>query len=102
MAFKDMLAADIPVFLDPNFFGEPHIIDGKTVICVIDDNSLKTRQAGSELAVAESSRLIYAAVADLPPRRMPGAALNVDHREYIIDDWAEDEGVATIALRLTI
>lgn len=102
MAFKDMLAADIPIFLDLDYFGESHIIEGKVVICVIDDNSLKTRQAGSELAVAESSRLIYAAVDSLPPRRMPGASLNVDHREYIIDDWAEDEGVATIALRLPI
>ena len=35
----------------------------------------------------------------------PGAAgegLNIDGREYIVNDWSEDMGVATIALGQTV
>lgn len=103
MGFKDMVAADRrTVFLNGLEFAEDHWVEGKTICCVIDDDRLRERQAGSELAVAESFMLLYAAAEDLPPRRRVGSALNVDHREFIIDDWSEDMGMATIALRVTV
>ena len=52
--------------------------------------------------MAESSLLLYAAVEDLPARRPAGEGLNVDGREYIVNDWSEDMGVATIALGQTV
>lgn len=103
MGFKDMVAADRrSVFLNGLEFADDHLVEGKTIRCVIDDDRLRERQAGSELAVAESYMLLYAACEDLPPRRRAGAALNVDHRELIVDDWSEDMGIATIALRVTV
>lgn len=103
MGFKDMVEIDrARVFLNLDEYGETHLIEGKDVVCVIDDDSLRERQAGAELAVAESSKLLYAAVEDLPRRRRAGAALNIDHQEYIIDDWSEDMGMATIVLRVTV
>ena len=41
--------------------------------------------------------LLYAAVEDLPARRPAGEGLNVDGREYIVNDWSEDMGIATVA-----
>lgn len=103
MGFKDMVAADIAAtFLDENFFGEPYRIEGKTILIVIDDDELKERQGGQDLAVAESATLFHASVADLPPRKAPGSSLNVNGRECIIDDWKEAMGIATIALRENI
>lgn len=97
--FKDMVEADRRhVFLDLDEFGEEHRVEGKTITVVLDDNALRERQGGQELSVAESSLLLYAAVEDLPPRRPAGEGLNVDGREYIINDWSEDMGIATIAL----
>lgn len=101
--FKKMVANDVrSTFLNLEEFGEEHRVEGKTITVVLDDNALKERQGGQELSVAESSLLLFAAVEDLPARRPAGEGLNVDGREYIINDWAEDMGIATIALAQTI
>ena len=103
MAFKDMVAADnVATFLNEEFFGEAYRVEGKTILIVIDNDELKERQGGQDLAVAESATLFYASVADLPPRKAPGSSLNINGRECIIDDWKEDMGIATIALRENI
>lgn len=103
MRFKDMVAADIAAtFMDRAFFGEVYQVEGKQITIVIDNDELKERQGGQDLAVAESSTLFHAAVADLPPRKAPGSNLNINGRECIVDDWKEAMGVATIALRENI
>ena len=103
MSFKDMVAADnAATFLSKDFFGEPYRIEGKTIPIVIDNDELKERQGGQDLAVAESATLFYASAADLPPRKSPGSSLNINGRECIIDDWKEDMGMATIVLRENI
>lgn len=103
MAFKDMVAADIAAtFLNESFFGEVYRVEGRDIRIVIDNDELKERQGGQDLAVAESSTLFHAAVADLPPRKAPGSNLNINGRECIVDDWKEAMGVATIALRENI
>ena len=103
MNFKDMVAADIAAtFLDIQYFGEMYRIEGKYVSIILDNDELKERQGGQDLAVAESATLFHAASADLPPRKGPGSSLNVNGRECLIDDWKEAMGVATIALRENI
>lgn len=98
-SFKDMVESDIhSTFLDIDFFAEIHKVEGVPIALVLDDNALKEKQGGQDLAVAESSILIYAHVCDLPKRRPAGELLNIDGREYVIDDWSEDMGLATIAL----
>jgi len=98
MIFKEMVARDRAAFLNLDEFGEVRRIDGKTITVVVDDNALKERQGGAELSVATSSLLIYAAEEDLPTPKAPGAGMNVDGREYFVDDWSVDMGIVTIAL----
>lgn len=101
--FKDSVERDrLNVFLDPDFFGSTIRVEGREITAVIDNDELKQRQGGQDLAVAESGTLFYARTDDLPPRRSPGSNLNINGRECIIDDWQEDIGVATIVLRETI
>lgn len=101
--FKKMVERDRQiVFLNIDEFGEEHKVEGRTITVVLDDNALKERQGGQELGVAESSLMLYAAVEDLPIRRPAGEGLNIDGREYIINDWSEDMGIATIALGQTV
>lgn len=103
MGFKDMVAADIvATFLDVRHFGDLYMVEGKEIPIVIDNDELKERQGGQDLAVAESATLFHAAISDLPPRKAPGSNLNVNGRECIVDDWKEAMGVATIALRENI
>ncbi len=103
MGFKDMVAADREsVFLNLNFFGEMHRVEGKRIPIMIDNDELKERQGGQDLAVAESATLFYARAEDLPPRRAPGSSININGRECLIDDWSEDMGMATVVLRENI
>ncbi len=101
--FKDMVAADLlGTFLDVDTFGEVYRIEGKEILIVVDNDELKERQGGQDLAVAESATLFYARTADLPPRRPAGENLNVNGRECIVDDWQEDMGMSTVVLRQNI
>ena len=103
MGFKDMVAHDrLRVFLDPSTFGEEMQVEGKTILVMLDNDQLKTKQGGQDLAVAESGSLFYARSEDLPKRRIPGSTLNVNGRVCTIDDWTEDMGIATIVLRETV
>lgn len=103
MGFKDMVAADrAAVFLDVDFWGESYRIEGKEIHIVLDNDELKARQGGQDLAVAESATLFYARAEDLPPRRAAGQNLNVNGRECLIDDWKDDMGMATVVLRENI
>ena len=98
-SFKAMVEADRRrTFLNL----DEHTVEGRAIAAVLDDNALKERQGGQELSVAESSLLLYAAVEDLPARRPAGEGLNVDGREYIVNDWSEDMGIATVALGQTV
>ena len=98
-SFKAMVEADRRrTFLNLDEFGEKHTVEGRAIAAVLDDNALKERQGGQELSVAESSLLLYAAVEDLPARRPAGEGL----REYIVNDWSEDMGIATVALGQTV
>lgn len=101
--FKAMVDDDrLNVFLNVDFFGEMYRIEGKEIPIVLDNDELKERQAGQDLAIAESATLFYARVDDLPPRRAAGENLNVNGRECLIDDWQQDQGVATVTLRQNI
>lgn len=103
MGFKDMVAADRSnVFLNVAEFGEEATVEKRTIKIMVDDDELKKRQGGQELAIAESGTLFYARVEDLPPRRAPGSSLNINGRECIVDDWREDMGMATVILREAI
>lgn len=101
--FKAMVKNDRKkVFIDPDFFGETCVIEGKSVSIVIDNDELKERQGGQDLALADSATLFYACTDDLPKRRAAGESLNINGRLCTIDDWQEDMGVSTIALRENI
>lgn len=101
--FKEMVQADLlGTYLDVDTFGEVYRIEGKEIPIVVDNDELKERQGGQDLAVAESATLFYARTCDLPARRPAGENLNVNGRECIIDDWQEDMGMSTIVLRQNI
>lgn len=97
--FKEQVSADLEVFINLDHFGEIHTIEGQKVKVVLDDDKLVERQGGAELGVAEADLLLFAHAADLPSKKAPGSALNIDGREYIVTDWREDMGMATVALR---
>ena len=102
-SFKAMVEADRRrTFLNLDEFGEKHTVEGRAIAAVLDDNALKERQGGQELSVAESSCCFTRRSRICRPRRPAGEGLNVDGREYIVNDWSEDMGIATVALGQTV
>ena len=102
MSFKDDILNDINnVFLNLEDFGEEHIIDGKPVICMFDDDALKIRSGSNELSVSESTLLLFAKASDLP-RKVVGDELLIDGRIYIVDDWKVNLDVAEVALHQNV
>ena len=102
MSFKDDILNDVNnVFLNLEDFGEEHIIDGKPVICMFDDDALKVRSGSNELSVSESTLLLFAKESDLP-RKIIGDDLLIDGRIYIVDDWKVNLGVAEVALHQNV
>ena len=96
MSLKDEIAKDInDVFLDLGDFAEMHLVEGRDILCVLDDETLKTRQGSAEIGVDESTLLLFAKASDLPERCK---ILNIDHKPYIVDDWKINAGMAEIAL----
>ena len=103
MSLKDKILEDIiSVFLNLEDFGEIHTVDGKSVVCMFDDDALKIRSGSNELSVSESTLLLFAKVSDLPKRKVAGDDITIDGRIYIVDDWKVNLGVAEIVLHQNV
>ena len=102
MSLKDKILEDInSVFLNLEDFGEIHTVDGKSVVCMFDDDALKIRSGSNELSVSESTLLLFAKESDLS-RKIAGDEILIDGRIYIVDDWKVNFGVAEIVLHQNV
>ncbi len=101
-SFKEQLTADLNIFMNLEEFGVLVEVEGTEITAIVDDDKLSERKGGAEIAIGESSILLIAKTADLPKRKGNGSALNVDGREYTVDDWQESMGISTIALSQSI
>jgi hypothetical protein len=101
-AFQDMVRQDMGVFFNPDEFGEEHSIDGKTVVCVVDDQTYRDRKGGAEFAISQSTVFLFAQSEDLPPRREPGEELRLDGVPYTVETWDEDMGVSSVSLFINV
>lgn len=99
MGFKEMVDADRAVFMDVDFFGSQHTVEGKKVTVVVDDDALRQRQGGQEMTIAESTLLFHAKTEDLPKGLAPGKTLNFDGKECLVDDVVQAMGIAAVTLR---
>ena len=84
-AFKDMVARDLDVtILNTDEFAELHMVEGKEIPVVMDDDRLTTLKKGQILGLVEADMLLMGKVSDFPDDMDPGRLLNVDGRELIV------------------
>ena len=103
MSLKDRILEDInSVFLNLEDFGETHTVDGKSIVCVFDDDALKIRSGSNELSVSESTLLLFAKESDLGKRKVVGEDIMIDGRIYIVDDWKVNLGIAEVVLHQNV
>lgn len=99
-SLRETIALDVEnVFFELEDFAELHVVEGREISIVIDNDHLEKLQAGQNLGIAESDLLIFGRTAELPRKKAPGSMINIDGREYIVDNWADNKGVSQITLR---
>ena len=99
-AFKDMVARDLDaVFLNVDEFAELHMVEGKEIPVVMDDDRLTTLKKGQILGLVEADMLLMGKVSDFPADMEPGRLLNVAGRELIVSKSSRDMGLIEAALR---
>lgn len=102
MGLKGMMAKDIKnVFLNPKEFGEPHMVDGKKMYAIIDDNELSRREkVQKEMAVGlhTKKRLMYVAAKDYGPMPLVDRVMELDGEFYTVIDVADECGLYSVSL----
>ena len=96
--FKEMMAADRGIFLNLDEFGDEHVIEGKTIAAVLDEETFDESKKGEDIGLAAFDLVLFAQVEDLPAQRPSGESLNVDGKECTIVSWRTDAGMASIYL----
>ena len=104
MGFKEIVYNDIStVFLNPEEFGEEHVVDGRAMNIVMDnveiiERSKKQSEAGRIDGVFKRELLFYVSRSDFGPMPAQGRILTLDGRKYIVSDAVEEGGVYSITI----
>ncbi len=101
-AFKEMIQNDLKeVFLNPEEFGESHVIDGKEMTIIIDENELVEREAKVK-AMAEGLHkkqlLIYVSAEEFGPEPLIGRLLELNGSCYTVANVTNESGMYSISL----
>ena len=92
------MAADRGIFLNLDEFGDEHVIEGRTIAAVLDEENFVESKKGEDIGLAAFDLVLYARTEDLPRQRPSGESLNVDGKECTVVSWRTDAGMATIYL----
>jgi hypothetical protein len=85
VGLRDQIAADIDsVFLNLDEFGEEHVIDGRTVVCVIDDDSRGQMGSGDLDGVFVATRRVFVRESDLAREPVVGRRMVMDSKPYLV------------------
>ncbi|MEG1428071.1 MAG: hypothetical protein RSC76_10315 [Oscillospiraceae bacterium] len=102
--FKELLHEEIKsVFLNTNEFGEEHMIDGKSMIIIVDDMEVierGKRQIDSNRidGVYKKQILIYVTRNEFGALPAIGRQLKMDRGLYRVMDASEEGGIFSITL----
>lgn len=102
MGFKDMVKRDIGnVFLNPEEFGGLHVVDGKEMNIIIDENELVRREKKYKTlaeGLHKKQLLIYVSGEEFGSPPLIGGMLELDGDYYEVADVADEAGIYSISL----
>lgn len=102
MDFKEMLAKDLDVFINPNEFGEEHTLDGETLLMIVSENtSEETKmtpkyQLAMENVFTKSYQLHF--FDSIIPMPLEGDQVEFDGEKYFVLDSSVTEGIVSIEI----
>ena len=105
MNFQQQIGEDFQVFLNLEEFAQDHMINGRKIPCVIDNNELLERRSivknGEKTAkdgLFLASLLLYAKTEDLHGKPILGGVMTVDGRQYRVTDATDEMGICSVCL----
>lgn len=104
MGFKELAAQDIRnTFLNPEEFGEEHMVDGKPMTIIVDglevvERSKKQVEKGRIDGIYEKQIIIYVARSDLRSLPLIGRNMRLDSGTYRVEDAVDEGGIYSITL----
>ena len=95
---KDYFKKDMNTFFNVNEHGDTHNIDGKDIVVIVDNETLKERQIKSAQGTFIGGVLFYVEKSKL--ERMPrvGRSMEFDNEAYIVADVTLDGDMYSITL----
>lgn len=100
--FKELLRQDVKsVFLNPAEFGEEHIVNGKPMPIIIDDNELTEREKRMKShmdGIYKKQTLVFDSALDFGPLPGVGKPVKIDGVTFIITDSLNEGGVYSLHL----
>lgn len=101
MTFKDIIRNDIDLFVNQDEFADMHLIDGKKMPVMIDNNEQVEREKRMTQhmdGIYKKQMLIYVKKSDYGVLPAIGKILNLDGRVYKIMDAIDEDGIFSISL----
>ncbi|MGF9907272.1 hypothetical protein [Brevibacillus porteri] len=103
--FKDYVASDLAVFINPNEFGEFHNVDGRQLLIVISKDATTGRQRKGTTGyysmtegIHVSTFKVYAFASDFPDIPVADSHVRIDGELYRVVDCDNQMGVLEIEL----
>lgn len=98
MSFKDMISADLNIFLNIDEFGEIHNIDGKDYTLIIDNDQLKERSKKEYDGISVGEVLFFVTKEAFGKKPSPGSPMTFNSKQMYVFDSREDMGMYEIIL----
>lgn len=99
-AFKDAVKNDVKsVFINQDEFADEHVLNGQTVICVIDEDlttTISDTVANPLYGVFVNMLKIYVSPDDLDSVPVEGEVLNVDDKICLVRKVSVEQGILVI------
>ncbi len=102
MTFKELLESDVEnTFMNTDEFSEMHIVNGKEMPVMIDNNELieRKKKANENMdGIYVNQKLLYVSASDFGSLPKQGSILILDGRTYRVDEAVSEAGIYSITI----
>ena len=98
MNFKEQITSDLSVFFDPEIFGEYHIIHGREIIIVPDEQLLKIKNEKEYDGIIQADLFYFVKASDID-EPISGEVQNIDGVFYTVLECKNNNGVYEVTLQ---
>ena len=102
MTLKDQIQMDVSsVFLNSDEFADKHVVNGATVLCVIDDSASEIRSNRQDEQIpgfSKNARVLHIPSSAFANRPAYGQLLTVDGEEFFVEACHDECGMLLIEL----